>query len=115
MKKLKYLEGFGAYSTINRYTVNPFTPNLKIKSSRSSSIQKDNENTKTINKYNIEDLYIPDIYSDEEKEKFSSYDFQKEFLNEYPEKYLELEPFGYASGIKEEFKWIFDAVNMGLM
>jgi len=52
--------------------------------------------------------------ANEIKEK-CSYEYQKEFLTENPEKYKDLEYFGYAPGIKEEFDWLFNAIDMKLM
>ena len=49
------------------------------------------------------------------REKLTSYEFQKEFLTEYPEKYKDLIPFKYAKGIKKEFSYIFNAEDMGLL
>jgi hypothetical protein len=60
-------------------------------------------------------INIYGLYLDEQKEKFGSYKYQKEFLTEHPEKYKELEYFGYNDKIKEEFDWLFNAVDMGLM
>jgi len=64
-------------------------------------------------KYNID---YTNIYTSEQYEYFESFEFQKKFLTEFPEKYNDiLLYFGYADGIKEEFDWLFNAVEMGLM
>jgi len=55
------------------------------------------------------------LYNDLQKEKFGSYKFQKEYLTNNPEKYKDLEPIGYLEKIKEEFDWLFNAIDMGLM
>jgi hypothetical protein len=65
-----------------------------------------------IKKYNI---LIKDLYTIEQKQKFGSYKYQKEFLTNTPEKYKDLEPIGYNEKIKEEFDWLFNAIDMGLM
>jgi hypothetical protein len=49
------------------------------------------------------------------KKIYGSYEYQKEFLTEFPEKYKDLEFVGYNDKIKEEFDWLFNAVDMGLM
>jgi len=65
-----------------------------------------------IKKYDIQTRYL---YNFEQIAKFSSYKYQKEFLTENPEKYKDLEPIGYDDQIIEEFDWLFNAANMGLM
>jgi len=55
------------------------------------------------------------LYTDEQKEKFGSYKYQKEFLTNTPEKYKDLEPIGYNKQIKDEFDWLFNAIDMELM
>jgi len=63
-------------------------------------------------KYDI----LPDnIYSKEQVKKFGSYKYQKEYLTNTPEKYKDLEPIGYNKQILEEFDWLFNAADMGLM
>jgi len=54
-------------------------------------------------------------YTDNQYFKFRSYEYQKEFLTKTPEKYNDLESVGYVNGIKEEFDWLFNAIDMGLM
>jgi len=68
--------------------------------------------TDILNKYNIlpQNLYPPEII-----EKFGSYNYQKPFLTQFPEKYKDLEFFGFSDEIKEEFDWLFNAIDMGLM
>jgi len=58
---------------------------------------------------------INDLYTFEQKKKFRSYKFQKQFLTEYPEKYKDLIQIGYHKKIKDEFDWLFNAADMGLM
>jgi len=66
-------------------------------------------------KYMIKfDLILSDVYSNEQVINFSSFDFQKEFLENNPSRYEDLIPFGYATGIKELFPHIFSAHNYGL-
>jgi Leucine-rich repeat (LRR) protein len=65
-----------------------------------------------IQKFNIR---IWDLYTHEQKEKFGSYEYQKEYLTESPEKYKDLEYIGFNKQIKEEFDWLFNAIDMGLM
>jgi hypothetical protein len=65
-----------------------------------------------IKKYKIE---LTDLYTKEQKEKFGSYEYQKEYLTNSPEKYKDLEPIGYDHQIREEFDWLFNAIDMGLM
>jgi len=63
-------------------------------------------------KYN---LFLSNLYTFDQKKKFRSYKFQKEFLTNTPEKYKDLEVIGYHTKIKEEFDWLFNASDMGLM
>jgi hypothetical protein len=65
-----------------------------------------------IKKFNIR---IWDLYTHEQKEKFGSYEYQKEYLTESPEKYKDLEYIGFNKQIKEEFDWLFNAIDMELM
>jgi hypothetical protein len=65
-----------------------------------------------IKKFNIR---IWDLYTHEQKEKFGSYEYQKEYLTNTPEKYKDLEPIGFNNQIKEEFDWLFNAIDMKLM
>jgi hypothetical protein len=58
---------------------------------------------------------INDLYTSEQKEKFRSYKFQRKFLTEYPEKYKDLIQLGYHKKIKDEFDWLFNAADMGVM
>jgi len=55
------------------------------------------------------------LYTDEQLLKFGSYEYQKEFLNNTPEKYKDLEPIRYNKQIKEEFDWLFNAIDMKLL
>ena len=55
------------------------------------------------------------LYTDEQTLKFGSYEYQKEFLANTPEKYKDLEILGYNVKIKDEFDWLFNAADMGLM
>lgn len=43
------------------------------------------------------------------------YDFQKEFLEEHPEKIKEVSKFGYADGIEDEFDHLINADDIGLL
>jgi len=65
-----------------------------------------------IQKFNIR---LFDLYTDEQKEKFGSYEYQKEYLTNTPEKYKDLEPIGFNKQIKDEFDWLFNAIDMELM
>jgi len=61
------------------------------------------------------DIRTTDLYTTEQVEKFGSYEYQKEYLTNTPEKYKDLEPIGYHKKIKKEFDWLFNAIDMGLM
>jgi len=67
--------------------------------------------------YNIIDSKEYSVYTKEQFEKFRSYEYQKEFLTNTPEKYRDLKYgyIGFNSKIKEEFDWLFNAIDMGLM
>ena len=65
-----------------------------------------------VEKYNI---LKNTLYNNKQLIKFGKYEYQKEFLTETPEKYKDLEPIGYNERIKEEFDWLFNAADMGLM
>jgi len=65
-----------------------------------------------IKKYNIDKK---SLYMDFQIEEFGDYEYQKEFLTETPEKYRDLEPIGFNEDILEEFDWLFNAIDMGLM
>ena len=86
----------------------------------------DNEWTKPIpykimSKFKLHCLEICDIeddqwvYTDEQFNKFSSFEFQKEFLEREPENYFDLKPIGYAEGIEELFPHLFDMDELGLI
>jgi len=49
-----------------------------------------------------------DIYNDEQKEKFGSYEYQKEFIEKYPFRIHDLEPIGVDPKIKDEYAYLFD-------
>ena len=69
-----------------------------------------------IEKYNLLDLLKDKLYTEEQKEYFGSYEYQKEYLTNTPEKYKDLDiPIGYNEQIKEEFDWLFNAIDMGLL
>ena len=55
------------------------------------------------------------VYTQEQFNKFSSFDFQKEFLEREPENFMDLKPFGYASGLEELFPHLFDMDELGLL
>jgi hypothetical protein len=55
------------------------------------------------------------IYSQEQIDKFSSFEFQKEFLTKHPEKFENLKHIGYADGIEELFPHLFDMDELGLL
>jgi len=63
----------------------------------------------------IKKFNITDAYTDEQINFFGSYEYQKEFLNNSPEKYKDLIPIGFSKEIKEEFDWLFNAADMGLL
>ena len=65
--------------------------------------------------YNKFKLIILENYTQEQIDKFSSFEFQKEFLENEPENYLDLKPFGYANGIEELFPHLFDMDELGLI
>jgi len=65
-----------------------------------------------IEKFNID---IITLYNYEQRQKFGSFEFQKEYLTNNPEKCRDLTPFGFPNEIKEEFDWLFNAIDMGLM
>jgi len=49
------------------------------------------------------------------QDKFSSYEFQKDFLTKFPNRYKDLEFVGYNEDIKKEFEHLFNADEMGLL
>jgi Leucine-rich repeat (LRR) protein len=106
-KSLLYL-----YCENNKLTELPFLPDSLIE----VQVGKNNWNNPIsydlIQKFNIQ---ISDLYTKEQKEKFGSYKYQKEFLTNTPEKYKDLEPIGFNDQIKEEFDWLFNAIDMELM
>jgi hypothetical protein len=55
-------------------------------------------------------VYIPRQFN-----KFSSFDFQKEFLEREPENFMDLKPIGYAEGIEKLFPHLFDMDELGLI
>ena len=65
-----------------------------------------------LDKYKIDEKLL---YTPEQLKKFKSYNFQYDYLTEFPEKYKELKQFGFAPGIRTEFDWLFNAIEMGLM
>jgi hypothetical protein len=65
--------------------------------------------------YNIWLKTRSEPYTNDQLYMFLTYDFQKEFLTNHPEKYKDLEPIGYNKKIKEEFDWLFNAIDMELM
>ena len=46
---------------------------------------------------------------------FGTYDAQKKFLEENPSDYEKIRKIGLAPGIEEEFSYLFDAGDMGLL
>jgi len=65
-----------------------------------------------IKKHNISFI---NLYNKEQLEKFGTYEYQKEFLTNTPEKYKDLIHIGFNKKIKDEFDWLFNAIDMGLM
>ena len=55
------------------------------------------------------------VYRQEQFDKFSSFEFQNNFLKTLPEKFIDLKPFGYADGIEELFPHLFDMNELGLL
>jgi hypothetical protein len=55
------------------------------------------------------------IYTREQVDKFSSFEFQKEFLEREPENFINIKPFGYAKGIEQLFPHLFDMDELGLI
>jgi hypothetical protein len=55
------------------------------------------------------------VYTQDQFDKFSSLEFQKDFLKKYPENFIDLKPFGYAKGIEELFPHLFDMDELGLI
>ena len=55
------------------------------------------------------------VYTPEQFDRFSSFDYQKEFLENEPENFMELDQFGYADGIEELFPHLFDMNELGLI
>ena len=55
------------------------------------------------------------VYNYKQFNKFSSFEYQKEFLEREPENYLDLKPIGYAEGIEELFPHLFDMDELGLI
>lgn len=56
---------------------------------------------------NLEDVYDYKII-----EKFTKYDFQKNFIEEHPENILDLKPIGINARIKEEYKDLLSFFNI---
>ena len=54
-------------------------------------------------------------YSIENMVKFSSFEYQKEFLERESENFMDLKPIGYAKGIEELFPHLFDMDELGLL
>ena len=54
-------------------------------------------------------------YTKDQFNKFSSFEYQKEFLEREPENYLDLKPIGYAEGIEELFPHLFDMDDLGII
>jgi len=78
----------------------------------------DQNNWKNPIKYDIINRFLfesYDVYTQEQIKKFRTYEYQKDFLTNTPEKYKDLYPIGYIFEIIQEFDWLFNAVNMGLM
>ena len=65
--------------------------------------------------FNDKQKILFNIYTQEQFDEFSSFDFQKEFLEREPENYLDLKLFGYAEGIEELFPHLFDMDELGLI
>ena len=55
------------------------------------------------------------VYTQEQFDKFSSFEYQKEFLENDSENFIDLKPFGYANGIEELFPHLFDMDDLGLI
>ena len=49
-----------------------------------------------------------DIYNKEQKKKFQSYEFQKEFVEKYPLRLKDLNPIGINREIRKEYAYLFD-------
>jgi len=91
-------------------------------------IKNKNEKYTVPGKYSNEPIHI-DFYSmrsiiklieDAKRyQKLASYKYQKNFLTNTPEKYKDLlediKIVGFAPGIKDEFDWLFNAIDMKLM
>jgi hypothetical protein len=58
---------------------------------------------------------VQHVYTKQQFIKFSSFEFQKEFLEREPENYLDLKPFGYAKGLEDIFPHLFDMDELGLI
>jgi hypothetical protein len=75
---------------------------------------------KIMKKYNLHLLEtdITDynfVYTQLQVDKFSSFEFQKDFLEREPENFMDLKPFGYAKGLEELFPHLFDMDELGLL
>ena len=74
-------------------------------------------------KYNLHVTELPQklgidmkhVYTQNQFDKFSSFEYQKEFLEREPENYLDLKPIGYAKGIEDLFPHLFDMDELGLI
>ena len=93
-------------NTISIYKYNLNDPIIKM------TYKDDKEEFKT---FNIMDRIISKNLSDNLKNIYGSYEFQKDYLTKTPEKYIDLEFIGYNDEIKKEFDWLFNAVDMGIM
>jgi hypothetical protein len=56
-----------------------------------------------------------DVYTRDQFNKFSSFEFQKEFLEKEPENFIDLKSIGYADGIEKLFPHLFDMDELGLL
>jgi hypothetical protein len=74
-------------------------------------------------KYNLHATELPQklgidmnhVYTKSQFEWFSSFEYQKDFLEREPENYLDLKPLGYAKGIEDLFPHLFDMDELGLI
>jgi hypothetical protein len=55
------------------------------------------------------------VYTLKQFDKFSSFEYQKEFLEREPENFIDLKPIGYANGIEKLFPHLFDMDELGLI
>ena len=113
--KLKELPELPSTLLVLQCHANDFQQPIKIEYMNKFFNYKDNWSYSKRNLPNETHRWLDPIYTKAQQIKFKSYEFQKEFLMNEDNNWKDLEPFGYADGIKEEFSYLFDGEDMGLL